>query len=203
MFFILVYGWDGLGYDRFFYDRDMLAGSPAWTPGVVSGGTWLGLAGAALRFLVSSVARTLYLDGIYLLPPFFWLFVRWFRAGERAIGASAPDAATLVRRYLGAVFGVALPAAIFCACVVNGVGAVLGVADHLQRGLGQAPPATGAHVLSYLLGLPLALAVLWWSVLAPGRWVSRWLAPLCGASQPATPVAVERHEAAPLAPAAA
>ena len=33
MFFILVYGWDGLGFDRFFYDRDMVAGSPAWAPG--------------------------------------------------------------------------------------------------------------------------------------------------------------------------
>ena len=66
MFFILVYGWDGLGYDRFFYDRDMVAGSPAWTPGVGTGGTILGTAEAAWHFITSSVALTLYLDEVFI-----------------------------------------------------------------------------------------------------------------------------------------
>jgi hypothetical protein len=42
MFFILLYGWDGLGYDRFLYDRDMLPGSPAWAPGAATGATFSG-----------------------------------------------------------------------------------------------------------------------------------------------------------------
>ena len=180
MFFILVYGWDGLGYDRFFYDRDMLPGSPAWAPGAGTGGTLAGTAIAAWHLLTSGVALTLYTDGIYLLPPFAVLMYVWFRAGLRSEGQPLPGAATalalrLLGSYLLGVFVIALGSAIFCAAVVNYVGALLGVGNHVARGLGQVPAQTMAHVLSYLLGLPLGLGLLGFSVLRPGGLVQRGL----------------------------
>jgi len=182
MFFILVYGWDGLGYDRFFYDRDMLAGSPAWTPGAGTGATIAGTAHAALQFLTSSVAMTLYLDGVYLLPPFAALMFTWHRDAAAARGRNLSfwgDGPVLLVAYLVAVFGVALGAAIFSAVVVNYVGALLGVGEHVARGLGTIPANTGAHIASYVIGLPLALALLWFTVLKPGGLVNRLLSPWC------------------------
>ncbi|MFN7954699.1 MAG: hypothetical protein U0610_23445 [bacterium] len=182
MFFILVYGWDGLGFDRFFYDRDMLPGSPAWSAGVGTGATILGTIGAALRFLVSSVAFTLYEDGLYLLPPFAVLMYRWHAAGLRAEGQSVDfrrDARRWLRSYLAGVFVIALGAAIFCALVTNLVGATLGVGDHVARGLGRVPANTSKHVLSYFLGLPLGLTILWLTVLRPGGFAERLLTPWC------------------------
>lgn len=180
MFFILVYGWDGLGYDRFFYDRDMVAGSPAWVPGVGTGGTIGGTVVAAWHFLTSSVAMTLYLDGVYLLPPFAALMFVWHRAAVAERGRALSfwgDGTVLLLSYLVAVFVVSLGAAIFSAVVVNYTGALFGVGNHIARGLGQVPAATGAHVASYAVGLPLALALLWFTVLKPGGLVNRLLAP--------------------------
>lgn len=178
MFFILVYGWDGLGYDRFFYDRDMLAGSPAWFPGAGTGGAWATGIIAALKFLLSGVAMTLYTDGVYLLPPFVFLMHRWYSEGLRAEGHEFTLMGTgisLLLRYLGAVFVVALGAAIFSAVVVNYVGAMLGVGSHVARGLGQIPANTSMHVLSYVIGLPLALSMLWLTLLKPSGMVHRYL----------------------------
>ncbi|MBK7974957.1 MAG: hypothetical protein IPK07_17300 [Deltaproteobacteria bacterium] len=183
MFFILVYGWDGLGFDRFFYDRDMLAGSPAWTPGAGTGATILGTLGALFRFLVSGVAVTLYEDGLWLLPPFFVLMYRWHAEGLRGEGKRvelARDLPAWIKSYLGAVFGIGLGAAIFCAVVTNYVGAALGVGDHVARALGQIPAETTRHVASYLLGLPLGLAILAATVLKPNGVASRILAPWIG-----------------------
>lgn len=182
MFFILVYGWDGLGYDRFFYDRDMLPGSPAWTPGAGTGGTIVGTATAALQFITSGVAMTLYLDGVYLLPPFAALMFLWYRdaAAERGrkLGFRG-DGTVLLASYLIAVFVVCLGAAMFSAFVVNQVGALLGVGEHVARALGTLPANTSAHVASYFIGLPLAVAVLWFTVLKPGGLVNRVLSPWC------------------------
>lgn len=172
MFFILLYGWDGLGYDRFLYDRDMLPGSPPWTPGVATAAGVLPALGAFLR---SSVARTLYLDGLYLLPPFFWLIGRWRREADRAEGRPPPSTLRLTLTYLGAVFGVGLGAAAVCALSVRGIGMLLGVGDPIARGLGLAPPSTAAHVASYLFGLPLGLSLLWIVALRPGGLVHRAL----------------------------
>ncbi|MDP2227191.1 MAG: hypothetical protein Q8J78_06910 [Moraxellaceae bacterium] len=182
MFFILVYGWDGLGYDRFFYDRDMLSGAPAWTPGAGTGATIMGTALAAWKFMTSSVAMTLYLDGLYLLPPFAALMFIWHRDAVAEQGRKLAfwrDGTVLLAAYLVAVFVVSLGAAIFSAVVVNYVGAVLGVGEHVARGLGTIPATTSAHIASYVVGLPLALAVLWFTVLKPGGLVNRALTPWC------------------------
>ena len=136
MFFILLYGWDGLGYDRFLYDRDMFAGV-AWSPGV-------GLA-AGPAFLTSSVARTLYLDGVFLLPPLLYWFGTWTRDGAQGRQKGAGAAALA---YLGAVFFLALPTAAFAAIATH-------FADRLLAPLGR---TSVAHVVAYVIGLPLGLA---------------------------------------------
>jgi hypothetical protein len=178
MFFILLYGWDGLGYDRFLYDRDMLSGSPAWVPGVA-----LRTAGGALpalwHFLHSSVAMTLYTDGVYLLPPFFWLTTRWRTEAALAEGATVPPpAAVRIATYLGGALGVGLGSAAVCALAVRSVAYLLGITDHVARGNGQAPQQLAAHIGSYFIGLPLGIAILWFTVLRPRGPVQRLLAPI-------------------------
>ena len=148
MFFILLYGWDGHGYDRFLYDRDMFGGV-AWHAGA-------GIApGAGVHFLASSVAMTLYLDGVYLLPPMLYLVGAWQRAdaARRGVSQSAGGAALV---HLGLVFGPALGTAALSALAVGAMDRVLG-------GVGV------MHVVSYLVGVPATLAVTWVALYAPGR----------------------------------
>ncbi len=141
MFFILLYGWDGLGYDRFLYDRDMFHGV-AWSPGA-------GLQpGAGPRFLLSSVAGTLYLDGAFLLPAFFALFVRWIRSDV----ASAPSALRLVASYLAAVFFAALPLAAAMA-----LGTYAAKQALVRLGLDEA----AAHLGGYGIGIPVVFGLAW------------------------------------------
>ena len=59
------------------------------------------------------------------------------------------------------------------------IGALIGVGDHIARGLGEIPANTPEHVGSYLIGLPIALAILWFTVLQPGGLVNRILTPWC------------------------
>ena len=158
MFFILLYGWDGRGYDRFLYDRDMFGGV-AWTPGA-------GLqAGAGLHFLTSSVARTLYLDGLYLLPPLLYLVGRWHRDDARRNHGPHASRSILdwARVHLAMIFGVALGAAALVALLTH-----------------QLATHTGSHLLAITLALPLGLATLWLLLLAPGRPVHRLLARTLG-----------------------
>jgi hypothetical protein len=153
MFFVLLHGWDGRGYDRFLYDRDMFGGV-AWTPGA-------GLQpGAGAHFLTSTVARTLYLDGLYLLPPMLYLIGRWHR--DQARRDRSPHAGRSIvdwaRVHLAMVFGPALGGAALTALVVHQVGQTV-----------------GSHPLGYALGLPLALAGQWYALYAPGRPLHRVL----------------------------
>lgn len=155
MFFILLYGWDGLGYDRFLYDRDMFGGL-AWTPGA-------GLQpGAGVHFLTSSVARTLYLDGVYLLPFLLGTVGLWQRAEASRTGGPARSALGWGGVHLAMIFGCALTAAAACALTV-----------HHFAGLFAAVPL--GWILSYLVGLPLALAAQWLLLYAPGRPIHRLL----------------------------
>ncbi len=70
MFFILAHGWDGQGFDRFFYDR-AANNDVAWTAG----------AGEMFVWLTSSVAIALYVMGVLILPPMFYFAVKWMREG--------------------------------------------------------------------------------------------------------------------------
>jgi hypothetical protein len=152
MFFVLLYGWDGLGYDRFLYDRDMFGGAP-WRPGA-------GLQpGAGAAFLASTVARTLYVDGAYLLPPLLGMIGRWQADEARRTAQPGPRSAwTWAALHLAMVFGAALPTAAFSALCVG----------LLDRALG-GDRSTTAHLLAYVAGLHASLAAAWTFAYAPGR----------------------------------
>ncbi len=152
MFFVLLYGWDGRGYDRFLYDRDMFGGV-AWTPGA-------GLQPqAGVHFLASTVARTLYLDGVYLLPPMLWLIGRWqqIEARRRAGPLARRSVLGWALIHLAIVFGCGLGGAALAAIVVHVIAQQLG------------------HAMGYAVGLPLALLGQWSLLYAPGRPLRRLL----------------------------
>ena len=116
MFFILVHGWDGRGYQRFFSaDRHVFATWPAH-PGL---GEALSRVG---DWLTSPVALTLYGMGVVLIPAMIAPMLAWSRAGARA-----PGAPVLVGGVLVAILGVALGTAIAVSVIVHLLGWWLGV----------------------------------------------------------------------------
>jgi hypothetical protein len=80
-FFILFYGWDGTGYQRFFYDATGTVLKPTWdarvmwTLGqtVMTPWDWFG----------SNIAVTLYILGFIFLGPHFYICVKWAVKGMR------------------------------------------------------------------------------------------------------------------------
>ena len=107
MFFILVHGWDGTGYRRFF----------SATPQELEGWTW----STAGHWLGSDVALTLYGMGVVMLPPMFAMMTGSIAA--RAPGVSRP---ALVGWILLAALGLALGTAILASVAIHGLGAWLG-----------------------------------------------------------------------------
>jgi hypothetical protein len=180
MFFILLYGWDGLGYDRFLYDRDMIEGSPAWVPGA---GTADGIFSSIFSFMGSSVAFTLFLDGIYLIPPLTLLMYLWLKeVTDRdttviKLGIRHNNMKVLTS-YIHGVYTIGFGTAAFCAIVIALIGTILGVDDHVLRASGEAPQSTFTHVLSYFIGFPLALYITWRTLLKPGKIYHKLLNPL-------------------------
>lgn len=177
MFFILLYGWDGLGYDRFLYDRDMYPGSPAWTP---YAGTGAGVGAALEKFLLTfsnpagnaTVITTLLTDGLWLIPPFGYLLVTWTRDGVMkgfAPGNEFMASAKLGLTYLASVFVVGLGCAAIGALVVSYLGNAFGAGEVVWHGSYYAREHLVPHVLSYVVGIPLAAAINWYLLLAPGR----------------------------------
>ncbi|MFF3686444.1 hypothetical protein [Streptomyces sp. NPDC002187] len=123
MFFILVHGWDGRGYQRFFSaDRETFATWPE-RPGLGDAfsraGEWLG----------SPVALTLYGMGVVLVPVMLALMAHWIRSGEREAGSSTVTGTLRVLgAVLGSVFVVALGTAVVSSVLVHLLGWWLGVA---------------------------------------------------------------------------
>lgn len=175
MFFILLYGWDGLGYDRFLYDRDMLPGSPAWHPG--ASGASLHAFESLWKHLQSSVAMTLYIDGVWLLPPYFYLMTKWIREAY-AESSSAPSSVSLILQILLIIFVGGLGSAAISALVVNYTGSLMGVGNHIARANDQIAWHSDRHVLSYVIGLPLSLALMWFLLWRKGMPFYRMLKPL-------------------------
>ncbi|MCW7540573.1 hypothetical protein OOT46_22370 [Aquabacterium sp. A7-Y] len=171
MFFVLIYGWDGRGYDRFLYDRDLWPGAPAWSPG--AGATLPELGGAVLGFVGSSVGLSLLLCGVFLLPVFLGLMARWVREGHAVRGRPAhesPSAARIVGTVLAATLLLCLGAALFSALVVGGVAGLVSTLP--------GPVASAPHLVGVLLGLPLSIVLLWFALLRPDGVAARLLAPL-------------------------
>jgi hypothetical protein len=99
MFFILVHGWDGHGYQRFFsYTRaDFLAWHGAWT-----------------AWLTSPVALTLYGMGAVLVPTILYTMSSWLVANDPigARRAKLPLALVCLFVVLGAALGSAIVASL-------------------------------------------------------------------------------------------
>jgi hypothetical protein len=107
MFFILVHGWDGTGYQRFF--------SP--TREALDGWTWT----TARGWLTSDVALTLAVMGLVLVPWLIGLTVAWLRTTDRSPSAAALSTAILVLLVVG------VPAfAVGASVLVRTLGAPLG-----------------------------------------------------------------------------
>ncbi len=148
MFFILIYGWDGHGLDRFLYDRDMFGGV-AWTPGAGFA------AGAGLKFALSSVAMTLYFDAIFLIPPLAYMISKWTaettKLDENLSDSLLPSHPAITAAWhIFIVFGIGFTSAAlasFCVWIVN--------------------PLVG-HIASYLIGLPLFFVLAYFLLYRPG-----------------------------------
>lgn len=87
MFFILVHGWDGTGYQRFF--------SP--TREALTGWSW----STAAAWLTSDVAITLEVMGVVLIPWLVGLTVSWLRRSAKAPGVAMLSASVLGLLVLG------------------------------------------------------------------------------------------------------
>jgi hypothetical protein len=154
MFFILVHGWDGRGYQRFFSPgREEFAAWPAnYGPGDV-----LSRAGG---WAASPVGLTLAGMGVVLLPVMFWLLVTAVRSGQRAEGVAVRSPARIVGTFLLAVFGLALGSAVLASVLIHGLGwwAGVPVAALVVWGLVLRRETGAAHRVFGLLGLPDAPA---------------------------------------------
>jgi hypothetical protein len=148
MFFILVHGWDGRGYQRFFSaDREVFASWPV-SPGFGDA------VSRAVEWLTAPVALTLYGMGAVMIPVMFTLMGAWLNSGyrigvaegriDRGTNLAVAGAVTLV-----GIFGVALGAAIAGSVIV--------------------------HLLGWWLGVPVALALGWVVLLRRGTGLARLL----------------------------
>jgi len=135
MFFILVHGWDGTGYQRFF--SPTAADFGRWTAGdeLQNVRTWL----------TSDVALTLYGMGVVLVPIMLGLCLRWHLAGVRAAGA-APTRRTVLRFaaiVLGGIFGLGLGGAIAASVLIHLLGWLAGGAAFALAALAVVAPRRG------------------------------------------------------------
>jgi hypothetical protein len=158
MFFILVYGWDGLGYDRFLYDRDMTSQLVAWTPYAGTGDSFVS---GVFNFFTSSVFITLLIDGVFLIPGIILLSVPWIKESKLLKTQQSISTAHILTNYFISVFVFATGTALLCAGSVALFAHLLNAGDVIQHSWGWAPENLTMHWLSYLLGLPIGLAVSW------------------------------------------
>jgi hypothetical protein len=115
MFFILVHGWDGEGYQRFF--SATRADYESWS------GDWT-------AWLTSDVALTLLGMGVILVPVMLGLIASWMTRGARLAapgsGARSLSPAGAVTAALATVFGGGLGLAIASSLLLHALGTVPG-----------------------------------------------------------------------------
>ncbi len=164
MFFILLYGWDGFGYDRFLYDRDMFGGE-AWKPGAGYKDI-----GSVISVFTTTVAMTLYIDGVFLIPPMLYYFGVWTtKSVEIATeGKKQVSLAALMANYLVGVFLVGFGSAAISAIIVYLTGRLLGAGEPLLRVAGT-DGSTTMHIVSYFIGLPLSFVIMYFTLFKEGR----------------------------------
>jgi hypothetical protein len=115
MFFILVHGWDGEGYQRFF--SATRADYESWS------GDWT-------AWLTSDVALTLLGMGVILVPVMLGLIASWITRGARLVargsGARSLSPAGAVTAALATVFGGGLGLAVASSLLLHALGPVPG-----------------------------------------------------------------------------
>jgi hypothetical protein len=116
MFFILVHGWDGTGYRRFFSTNPGAFGQWQANEALPQIGRWLG----------SPVALTLYGMGAVLVPVMLALMVRSLREGQRVAGIHRSPAGLAVALVAG-ILGLALGTAVVASALVNLAGWWIGI----------------------------------------------------------------------------
>ena len=135
MYFILVHGWDGRGYQRFFSPTRADFRSWSAEDALTHVGHWVG----------SGVALTLYGMGVVLLPVMFTLYVRWHQAGRRLVGQ--PASAGTGWAFLGTVHGLiwlgGLGGAIVASVLIHLLGWWLGGALAVALAVAAVRPARG------------------------------------------------------------
>ena len=141
MFFILVYGWDGTGYQRFF--------SPTHRDFINWDGDWAG-------FFSSDVAGTLAVMGVIMLPIMLGMMLVWMREGERLHGASAGARAMSAGARLAlavmSVLAGSLGLAVLCAVLLHTIGFVPGAVVSATILVGVYAPGSLAHNLYRMYG---------------------------------------------------
>jgi hypothetical protein len=115
MFFILVHGWDGEGYQRFF--SESRADYESWS------GDWT-------AWLTSDVALSLLGMGVVLVPVMLGLIASWMTRGARLAdpdsGARALSPAGAVAAALATVFGGGLGLAVASSLLLHALGTIPG-----------------------------------------------------------------------------
>lgn len=142
MFFILVHGWDGKGYQRFFsQDRQEFL---SWTPDHI------------LPWLISPVAMTLGAMGCILIPVMVGWMTSWMSEAQRsalrdpreAISVRTYSPLTLAAIMLTLIFGIVLGTAIIASVLIHQLGWAVGlIAFSLIGGVGILSPKGLLHAL--------------------------------------------------------
>jgi hypothetical protein len=131
LLFILVHGWDGTGYMRFFStSRAELAGWTWWT---------------ALRWFTSDVFLSLLTMGVVMLPVMFGVMARDLKRGYPLLGAArSPQAARAGMIALAVWMFLALIPGVLAAAILSSVAI---------RYLGAIPGTVAAAAIIYAIGL--------------------------------------------------
>jgi hypothetical protein len=142
MFFILVHGWDGKGYERFFSPThaDFLAWDGDWT-----------------AWLTSDVALTLAVMGLVLVPVLMYLVSGWQTDGYRVDPSGEgprPGRAAIIGLTLTTVFVAALGLAVAAHLAIAWLGAPLGVPAAIALVVAALVPRGPVHSLFLRTGLP-------------------------------------------------
>jgi hypothetical protein len=122
MFFILVHGWDGTGYRRFFTRTVAEWQAQPQTPGLTQ----------ALQWAVCPVALTLYTMGVIMLPLLFYWIAKWSKDGYELDGKARAKGEgvsklKIVFTVLRLVFIHTLGSAILSSILIHNLGWILGL----------------------------------------------------------------------------
>jgi hypothetical protein len=155
-FFMLFYGWDGTGYQRFFYDATgtLLEPNPLRIPWVE--GTSLGLA-----WFGSHIAITLYILAIFFLIPHFYFCCKWAVDGARQ---DAEITSKVPSKDFKARFMIAIGALLFV-----GVGCLMALGSGLIGWLCIGIGGKSVAILGFLIGIPVISVVTYFLLLKPGK----------------------------------